>query len=798
MIMHAAELYRQMPGKAVSCNLCQRRCYIKNGERGFCRVRENRDGKLFSLNYGKCVSYCNDPIEKKPFYHFMPGSQVFSFAAAGCNFRCEHCFTEGTFVCIKNGVIVFNELFENGVPERKAFDGTELMVPGHQRAYGASGKLQKIVRVSRHYYDGPTLVIKAAYLPPVECTPDHDLLVFKGGHLQKIAACGVRKGDILVVPKLKRARTSKSIKLSEILGRIKASAKKSGKKTALKNMGEIVKMKMTGATSRQIAARFSLHPAYVRTFLSKYRKHGESIACNQEISLKKKDGKVRFNYGKGCELADEIQITEDLAALLGFFCAEGSFSKCPERPNSYSMRFCLGKTETGLAAEIMDRFSRVFKTKLVMENCRTTLVLRCSSSILALFFGVACGRSAYEKKVPGFIFDSDDSIIREFLIAYNKGDGWNKKGNHPLSVDTVSKRLAIGVFSLFLRLEILPFYHEYTPPENTVIERRKVRQSTLYYVKLYSEEMRARFEKRKPAGIRRRNYGENDSFFFVPVKKITERNYSGYVYNMEVEGEHSYLANFVGVANCQNWEISQPKGIFGQEIPPQGLVDLAIAHKSVGIAYTYIEPTIFYEYAKDTALLAREKGLYNVFVTNGYQTPETIGTLSWLDSARIDLKAFDDKFYTKICGGAHLEPVLKSIKLLHSKMHVEIITLLIPTLNDSDEEIRALSKWVKELDADIPLHFTGYYPSNRMTIPSTPAETLLRARKIAMGEGLKYVYTGNRPGDEGESTYCPACGCCVIKRFGFKVLENRLLGGKCPGCRASLPIITNWKKGRKS
>lgn len=250
--------------------------------------------------------------------------------------------------------------------------------------------------------------------------------------------------------------------------------------------------------------------------------------------------------------------------------------------------------------------------------------------------------------------------------------------------------------------------------------------------------------------------------------------------------------------HCQNWEISQPAQIFGQDLPPERLVEKALASKSNGIAYTYTEPTIFYEYAKDTAVIARKKGLYNVFVTNGYMTPETIEKLDFLDAARIDLKAFDDKFYKKVCGDAHLEPVLKSIKLLHKKMHIEIITLLIPTLNDSDGEIRALSKWVRELDEDIPLHFTGYYPANRMTLPPTPASTLERARRIALEEGLRYVYTGNRPGDEGENTFCPACGTKVISRLGMEMAENRLVNGNmCPKCKARLPVIYDWKKQKK-
>jgi pyruvate formate lyase activating enzyme len=250
--------------------------------------------------------------------------------------------------------------------------------------------------------------------------------------------------------------------------------------------------------------------------------------------------------------------------------------------------------------------------------------------------------------------------------------------------------------------------------------------------------------------------------------------------------------------HCQNWEISQPIQIFGQEISPENLVMLAKKYQADGIAYTYTEPTIFFEYAKETAEIARKKGLYNVFVTNGYMTPEAIEKMQFLDAARIDLKAFNEKFYKEVCGDAYLEPVLKSIKTLYKKMHIEIITLLIPTLNDSEEEIRQLSKWIFELDREIPLHFTGYYPANRMTIPPTPSETLEKARQISMEEGLLYVYTGNRPGDPGENTYCPNCNEKVILRYGMELLENRLSeNNECRNCGKKIPIIKDWRKSRK-
>jgi len=253
--------------------------------------------------------------------------------------------------------------------------------------------------------------------------------------------------------------------------------------------------------------------------------------------------------------------------------------------------------------------------------------------------------------------------------------------------------------------------------------------------------------------------------------------------------------------HCQNWEISQIRGtkqITGEDLPPAKIVKMAKAGEAQGIAYTYTEPTIFFEYAYDTAELAKREGMFNVFVTNGYMTDKCIDKMQNIDASRIDLKSFKDEHYMNICGGAHLEPVLNSIKMLHAKQHIEIITLLIPTLNDSKDELHAMATWIKDLSPDIPLHFTAYYPTYKMTLPPTPVETLEKAREIATEIGLKYVYTGNVPGHEGENTYCPNCHTMLIRRFGFTVVDNHLLRegnrAKCPECGNKINVVTKIEK----
>lgn len=247
---------------------------------------------------------------------------------------------------------------------------------------------------------------------------------------------------------------------------------------------------------------------------------------------------------------------------------------------------------------------------------------------------------------------------------------------------------------------------------------------------------------------------------------------------------------------CQNWEISQPNQIFGQDLPPKTIVQMTKDAGAAGIAYTYTEPTVFMEYAKATAELGRKEGLYNVFVSNGYMTDEAVEEASkFLDAIRIDLKAFNPETYQKYLA-ADIEVVKHNIAEFNKRMHTEVINLVIPTVNDSDDEIRVMAEWLKSVDPSIPLHFTAYYPANKFTIAPTPAETLQKARKIALDVGLQYVYTGNVPGDPGENTYCPNCDVLLIKRFGFAVIQNNIKDGKCPGCGHQVKMVTRlpWMK----
>jgi pyruvate formate lyase activating enzyme len=244
--------------------------------------------------------------------------------------------------------------------------------------------------------------------------------------------------------------------------------------------------------------------------------------------------------------------------------------------------------------------------------------------------------------------------------------------------------------------------------------------------------------------------------------------------------------------HCQNHEISQlPRDkeiIMGEKVSAEEIVSLALKHNCASISYTYTEPTIFFEYAYDTARITRTKGLKNNFVTNGYMTAEALDMIApYLDGANVDLKAFSEGFYKKVCG-AKLKPVLESITRMHALgIWVEVTTLIIPTLNDAVGELREVARFLLSVSPAIPWHVSAFYPTYRMMDkPRTSPEIIRRAREIGLEEGLRYVYTGNIPGAEGENTSCYHCKKVLIRRHGYQIAENNITGGKCPHCGTSI------------
>ncbi len=245
---------------------------------------------------------------------------------------------------------------------------------------------------------------------------------------------------------------------------------------------------------------------------------------------------------------------------------------------------------------------------------------------------------------------------------------------------------------------------------------------------------------------------------------------------------------------CQNWEISQaaPEDVFSYDFPPERVVEEALKSEARSIAYTYVEPVIFYEYMLDTCRLARKAGLRNVCHSNAFVRPEPLRELcAVMDAFNCDLKGFTEEYYREMCRGS-LQPVLDTLKAIRGHgAHLEITNLVIPTRNDDLSLVEKMCRWIAgELGVDTPVHFSRFFPLYKLlSLPPTPAATLEQVRQVALSAGLRYAYIGNLPGHPGQHTFCPGCGKAVITRTGFMVKKTDLRDGGCRWCGHPIPGI---------
>jgi pyruvate formate lyase activating enzyme len=255
--------------------------------------------------------------------------------------------------------------------------------------------------------------------------------------------------------------------------------------------------------------------------------------------------------------------------------------------------------------------------------------------------------------------------------------------------------------------------------------------------------------------------------------------------------------------NCQNWQISQfpPEETYNQYLPPEAVVDEAAGYNCPTIAYTYTEPSVFYEYMLDTSKIAKARGIRNIYHSNGSLNSEPAEEISlYLDGANIDLKGFTQDFYSKIPEG-DLGTVCNTIKILKKNhVHVELTNLIVPSYNDDMKMIKEMCQWVRdEVGKDTPIHFSRFSPTYKLkNLPPTPVKTLEEARIIAIKEGLQYIYIGNVPGHEAENTYCPKDGKVLIRRIGYRIMENNVVNGKCKFCGIDIPGVWHSAVRKKS
>ncbi len=783
------ELYRKLSDGTIECYACGHRCKIREGRRGICQVRFNEGGEL-RVPWGYVAALQSDPIEKKPFFHVMPGTNALTFGMLGCDYHCGYCFTGETMVVTNRGPMTLQDAFDLGTPLQKQPDG-EISIPFDLKAITSSGNLRKVRAVFRHPYEGEMIKVKPYYLPSIICTPDHRVYATDDIKVSPapVYAKDLTKKHYLAVPRSHHFSSPQTIDAASLLGSYPVTFQTPWKLSG-DEMQKIMDLSAEGKSSREIGGMFGKSGSYIRHLRSKIR-NGRVHKTKTSYPYIE-SGYLRFPNERQPGIPLVTKLNVEVAELLGYYCAEGSIISDKKRPNSFNINFSFSRKETELVERVVDLLQDCFHIDARLVTRHTTLAVSISKSSLALLFRILAGERSTAKHVPEMLFDAPREVVKAFLDAFVQGDG-HRFDNGKVSSTTVSRELAYGIAYLALKCGYFPSVYDTPMPETGTIEGRVVRRAPHQYTVVWYEESSVK-----------RKIVETEKFYLIPIREITSETFQGHVFNMEVEEEHNYLANFLLVSNCQNWLTSQAmrdpdsdiSASYIRRISPQEIVQLAHRTHASTVVSSYNEPLITSEWAVGIFKEAKAAGLTCAYVSNGNNTPEVMEYIRpYISAYKVDLKCMQDKNYRKL--GGVLQNVLDGIQRAHDMgLWVEIVTLTIPGFNDSNEELWDAARFIAGVSRDIPWHVTAFHKDYRMTDhDNTDARTLLRAAEIGREAGLQFVYAGNLPGRIGEyeDTFCPQCNYRLIQRTGYVIHGYHITGeGTCPQCSTKIPGL--WPK----
>lgn len=779
----APELIEQLEAGALKCFACGHRCLVKPGKRGICKVRFNEGGHLrVPSNYVAALA-C-DPTEKKPFFHVLPGSDTLTFGMLGCDLHCAYCFTGDTVVVTDRGPISLAELFKSA-PRIEPQPDAEIAYPENLRAVTASGKLRRVRAVFKHGYRGRLAVVHPYYLPALRCTPDHRVYATDdpAARPELLQAGRLTNKHFLAIPRRHAFSSPQVVDAASALSPHRFTYRIPWG-LSLEARAGIAEATARGESSRVIGEKLGKSASYVRHVRSKLARGLATDVRNGGLIVEGERLRFPNEYRPGVPAT--LPLDEGLARLLGYYCAEGSVVGDKSRPNSHVLNFSFAPSENALAEEVAKLLARSLSVKTARVKRPTTLAVAVNKSSTALLFKSLAGGRAAGKRVPRILFDASRPIVGAFLDAYVEGDG-HRYSNGKVSVTTVSRELAYGVAWLALKLGHLPSLYEATMPEQATIQGRTVRRALRQYTVVWYENSSVK-----------RKIVETEDFYLIPLRDIAFVEYEGDVYNMEVEEEHSYLAGFFAVSNCQNWLTSQAlrddaAGTAPRVVSAQRLVELARECGARLVGSSYNEPLITAEWAVEVFKRAKAEGFKTAFISNGNATPQVLDYLRpWTDCYKIDLKTMSDRAYRQL--GGVVSNILETVRMVQERgFWEEIVTLIIPGFNDSEAELRAAAEFIASVSPDIPWHVTAFHQDYRMTEnANTTAAQLMRACEIGREAGLRFVYAGNLPGRVGrwENTYCPACDELLVERYGYHIRKMRIgADGLCPACGEAIPGV---------
>jgi pyruvate-formate lyase-activating enzyme/intein/homing endonuclease len=639
---HSTKYWHKLDDGRVQCDVCPRACKMHDGQRGLCFVRGVEDGEVRLYTYGRSSGFCVDPIEKKPLNHFLPGTSVLSFGTAGCNLACKFCFHPDTLVATTGGMRRIAELFEE-CQDKVAGDHGDIGFPTSLHVWTRAGTHSRVAKVFAHPHSGSLLSLKAACCPPILVTANHKVFAVHRSNLEvveRVEAGKLTPDHYLVVPKRHAAAGEVRIDVAAVLASVECKAHAPRQKRV--PLAELTAALQSTGTSAQLGATLGYHRAYVRTLRGRLARGVLPTESPRPIRLRSRAGRVKFSAERGSGIPQNLELSPELCWLLGLYCAEGSIGQHPKRPNSYQLVFSCGHHEQNLVQRTARLIVEIFGVPAVVVNRRTTITVEVRSTSTARFFEALCGRGAKRKRVPPQLLAASSAGIRAFLEGYFVGDGY-RSPTHVVG-NTVSNTLALGLFELGLHLDLLPSYFVHENPPKYRIEGREVTQSTTFIVKF----ARDRYEQRERAGPERTIWRDAGDKFLVPVKGVETIPYEGPVYNLEVDDpDHSYLAPFLAVGNCQNWDMSKSREMdtLADAASPEQLAAAAQRLRCASVAYTYNDPVVFMEYAIDVADACRERGVRSVAVTAGYMCPPPRAEFyEHMEAANADLTGFTERF----------------------------------------------------------------------------------------------------------------------------------------------------------